>query len=150
VSYSNKLAMVRNQIIMYMNDTLFKQHLSKIARWFTPYLKDGAVGLKKPPVNADKDLLNPTLGPVIEELITTPSPCDWCGKIVTQEATYQRVLPRPNEPKLSKSIWISHCKTCGLYKNPRTDQMQRHFPTEVPNPKTWSKKRRDNFQQNRQ
>jgi hypothetical protein len=133
---------------MYMNDRLFKQHLSKIARWFTPIINEYS-HTKKPAVNANPESINPTLGPIIEELTTPPSPCDWCGKIVNQEASHQRVLPRENEPPRTKSIWVSHCGTCGLYKNPVTEKMQNYYPKEVPTTSTWSKKRRDNFLRNK-
>lgn len=129
---------------MNMNEEKFKSILSTFARWYTPYIRDGNTGLKKPPVNANPNDINPTLGPVIEELLLTPSPCDWCGKIVNQEATHQRRLPSTDrEPQ--PQVWVSHCKTCGLYKNPITEQMQRHYPVEVPSIKTWSAKRRSTF-----
>ena len=136
--------MTKTQIIMYMNDTLFKNQLSKIAKWFTPIINEYSQ-TKKPAVNANLDSINPRLGPIIEELTTPPQPCEWCGKIVNQCASHQRVLPRENEAPRTKSIWVSHCKTCNMYKNPITEQMQKHYPVEVPSNKTWSAKRRSTF-----
>jgi hypothetical protein len=127
-----------------MNEEKFKDQLSKIARWFIPIVNEYSQ-IKKPAVNANPNSINSSLGPIIEELTIPPAPCDWCGKIVNHEASHQRVLPRPTDEPRTKSIWVSHCRTCKMYKNPITNQMQNHYPVEVPAVSTWSAKRRATY-----
>lgn len=129
---------------MSMNEEKFKDQLSKIARWFIPIVNDYSQ-VKKPAVNANPEAINTTLGPIIEELTIPPTPCDWCGKIVNQSVNYQRVLPKVNELPKTKSVWVSHCKTCGLYKNPVTEELQKNFPNEVTSNRKWSEKRRATY-----
>lgn len=127
-----------------MNDNKFKDKLSEIAKWYIPIINEYSQA-KKPAINSNHNLINSTLGPVIEELTTPPQPCDWCGKIVNQCVSYQRVIPRENDPN-AKTIWIEHCQTCHTYRNV-DGGLQKSCPKEVRT--TWNPLRRSNFNANK-
>lgn len=119
-----------------MNENKFKEMISKIATWYIPFVKDGRSHDIK---ITDDETINPNTGIVIEEFITPPQPCNWCGKIVKQKTLFQHVTRK----KTNESFWVGYCKTCEMYKNHYTGEMQEDSPTNLVRAKNWSENRRD-------
>jgi hypothetical protein len=103
-------------IITIMDDKKFKEELSKIAKWYTPIVKDGTNVLRKPMPNSQE---NPTLGPVIEELKPLLSECQSCSKICSQRCNHTLKLTSIDGRRQQRR-WEHSCATCKKPLDPVT------------------------------
>lgn len=101
-----------------MDDAEFKAKLSKIARWYTPVVKDGSsLGTWiKPRSNSTPNL---TFGPVIEELNPCLRVCEGCDKITDQRINHTLKF-MSIDGKRPKRRWEHTCQTCKRALDPVT------------------------------
>ena len=88
-----------------MDDKKFKQELSKIAKWYIPVITDTTQKVIKPRTTSE---INPSLGPVIEELKPCLKPCGSCGTICEQRCNHTLKYNR----KQTERFWEHSCQTC--------------------------------------
>lgn len=100
---------------MYMDNKKFQEELSKIARWYTPIVSDCSK-LRKP---MPKSQINPTLGPIIEELIPQLRACPGCDKICDQRINHTLKF-KSVDGKRNKRRWEHICQTCKHALDPLT------------------------------
>ena len=95
-------------------DYLFK--LSQIAKWYTPIISETSGKFRRPYGGQHPSQVNPTLGPIIDQLIVEPRPCEWCGRQINQRVSWTKPLISSRmRTRISK--WIGKCNNCNLYRD---------------------------------
>ena len=113
-----------HELITVMDDKKFKEELSKVARWYIPIVSDwNTDGRTRRPMPDSKP--NESLGPIIDEVLPKLKPCEWCGKIVDQKISAQRVT---NKLRSNRKMWLQRCTTCSQYYNSDTKKLLKCRP----------------------
>jgi hypothetical protein len=102
-----------------MDDNKFKEELSKIAKWYIPVISEGSGcrgNLRKPMPDCE---INPSMGPVIEELLPLMRVCDGCSKICDQRCSHTLRF-KSIDGKRDKRRWEHSCQTCKMPLDPET------------------------------
>lgn len=101
-----------------MDRKLFNEKLSQIADWYIPIVKENSrQSYNRKPMPGSE--LNPTMGPVIDQLKPCLNACAWCQKIVDQRTTHKRVF----NYKGRFTHWSHECQTCRSVYDPLTGKV---------------------------
>lgn len=110
-----------------MDDKLFKDKLSKIAKWYIPIVSERTRGQMPSKANSRKPMPgstpNETLGPVVEELLPTLRPCEWCNTIVDQRQNHTLRFTSI-DGKRAKRRWEHTCQNCRRHWDEKTGRLK--------------------------